>query len=47
MVPETVPFGSHASHFMYLQLVNNNGGACLIEEKVACNHCGYCQSHGH
>lgn len=47
MVPEGVPFGSHASHFLYLQLVNDNGGACLIEPNVACNHCGYCQSHGH
>lgn len=47
MVPESVPFGSHASHFLYLQLVNDNGGACLIEPNVACNHCGYCQSHGH
>ena len=47
MVPDSVPFGSHASHFMYLQLVNDNGGRCLIESKVPCNHCGYCQSHGH
>jgi hypothetical protein len=21
--------------------------ACLIEPAVRCNHCGYCQSHGH
>jgi len=21
--------------------------ACLIEPAVACNHCGYCQCHGH
>jgi len=47
MVPDTVPFGSHASHFIYMQLVNDNGGQCLIEPKVPCNHCGYCQSHGH
>ena len=47
MVPDSVPFGSHASHFMYMQLVNDNGGQCLIEPKVPCNHCGYCQSHGH
>ncbi len=46
-VPESVPFGSHASHAIYMQLVNDNGGACLIEPTVACNHCGYCQSHGH
>ena len=47
MVPVSVPFGSHASHFLYMQLVNDNGGQCLIEPKVPCNHCGYCQSHGH
>jgi hypothetical protein len=22
-------------------------GPCLIEPAVPCNHCGYCQSHGH
>jgi hypothetical protein len=22
-------------------------GPCLIEPAVRCNHCGYCQSHGH
>ena len=47
MVPQSVPFGSHASHYIYMQLVNDNGGQCLIEPKVPCNHCGYCQSHGH
>lgn len=47
------PFGAarasgdtHASHAMYLTLVNV-GDACLIEPAVACNHCGYCKSHGH
>ena len=45
-VPETVPFGSHASHSMYLQVVNS-GTACVIEERVQCDHCGYCKSHGH
>ena len=47
MVPASVPFGSHASHFLYMQLVNDNGGQCVIEPKVPCDHCGYCQSHGH
>ena len=47
MVPQSVPFGSHASHYLYMQLVNDNGGQCLIEPNVPCNHCGYCQSHGH
>ncbi len=45
-VPESVPFGSHVSHAMYLQLVNS-GGSCVIEEHVSCDHCGYCKSHGH
>jgi hypothetical protein len=45
-VPETVPFGDHASHAMYLQLVNTTT-ACVIEEHVSCDHCGYCKSHGH
>jgi hypothetical protein len=22
-------------------------GPCLIEPAVQCNHCGYCESHGH
>jgi hypothetical protein len=47
MVPQSVPFGSHDSHYLYMQLVNDNGGQCLIEPTVPCNHCGYCQSHGH
>ena len=46
LVPESVPFGSHVSHAMYLQLVNS-GGSCVIEEQVSCDHCGYCKSHGH
>jgi hypothetical protein len=45
-VPETVPFGDHASHALYLQLMNA-GGSCVIEEHVSCDHCGYCKSHGH
>ena len=36
----------HPSHAMYLALVNV-GDACLIEPAVACNHCGYCKTHGH
>ncbi len=40
------PATMHLSHAMYLTLVNP-GEACLIEPAVACNHCGYCQCHGH
>jgi predicted Zn-ribbon and HTH transcriptional regulator len=36
---------THASHFRYT--LPDSGGPCLIEPTVACNHCGYCQSHGH
>jgi len=45
-VPTTLPFVSDASHAMYLQLVNTST-ACVIEEHVQCDHCGYCKSHGH
>jgi hypothetical protein len=37
--------GAHASHFRYA--LAGSGGPCLIEPTVQCNHCGYCQSHGH
>ncbi|CAN5401265.1 hypothetical protein BH23ACI1_BH23ACI1_05920 [soil metagenome] len=40
-----LPVLSHASHFRYA--LPDSGGPCLIEPAVACNHCGYCQSHGH
>ena len=36
---------SHVSHFRYS--LPESGGPCLIEPAVPCNHCGYCQSHGH
>jgi hypothetical protein len=36
---------THASHFRYS--LPESGGPCLIEPAVPCNHCGYCQSHGH
>jgi hypothetical protein len=35
----------HVSHFRYT--LPESGGPCLIEPSVQCNHCGYCQSHGH
>ena len=38
-------FASHASHYRYT--LPESGGPCLIEPAVTCNHCGYCQSHGH
>jgi hypothetical protein len=35
----------HSSHSRYP--LPPSGGPCLIEPKVQCNHCGYCESHGH
>ena len=26
---------------------DDEGGPCLIEPAVGCNHCGFCQSYGH
>ena len=36
----------HSSHYRYGSLPPSEG-PCLIEPKVQCNHCGYCESHGH
>lgn len=41
----TLPLAPDASHFRYA--LPESDGPCLIEPAVACNHCGYCQSHGH
>jgi hypothetical protein len=38
-------FVADASHYRYA--LPDSGGPCLIEPTVPCNHCGYCQSHGH
>ena len=40
-----VSFVSHASHYRYT--LPPSDGPCLIEPTVSCNHCGYCESHGH
>ena len=42
---QPLAFSSHANHFRYS--LPESGGPCLIEPAVQCNHCGYCQSHGH
>ena len=42
--------GSPQASEAFLRLPLPSGdeeGACLIEPAVRCNHCGYCQSHGH
>jgi hypothetical protein len=38
-------FTSHPSHYQYA--LQPSDGPCIIEPGVRCNHCGYCQSHGH
>jgi hypothetical protein len=40
-----VTFAGHASQYRYA--LPESDGPCLIEPRVVCNHCGYCQSHGH
>ena len=35
----------HPSQYRYS--LPESDGPCIIEPGVACNHCGYCQSHGH
>jgi len=38
----------HTSHYRYaLASGDDEDGPCFIEPSVRCNHCGYCQSHGH
>ena len=42
------PLAWQASHSRYGVLSGEDaGGPCYIEPAVRCNHCGYCQSHGH
>ena len=36
---------AHPSHFRYT--LPPSDGPCVIEPGVRCNHCGYCESHGH
>ena len=43
--PRPLSLGSHASHYRYT--LPPSEGPCLIEPGVRCNHCGYCESHGH
>jgi hypothetical protein len=35
----------HPSTYQYA--LPPTDGPCLIEPGVPCNHCGYCQTHGH
>lgn len=42
---QALTFTAHPSHFRYA--LPPSDGPCLIEPGVRCNHCGYCESHGH
>jgi len=45
MTPHSIHSQPHASHYRYV--LTPTDGPCLIEPAVPCNHCGYCESHGH
>jgi hypothetical protein len=42
---QPLTFAAHPSFFRYS--LQPSDGPCLIEPSVECNHCGYCESHGH
>jgi hypothetical protein len=43
-----LPLAWHSSHARYaVSSGEESEGPCFIEPAVRCNHCGYCQSHGH
>ena len=47
-VPRSERLSGHASHErLPLPSGSDDDGACLIEPRVRCMHCGYCQSLGH
>jgi hypothetical protein len=42
------PWRAHPSFGRFLiARGDDEGGPCLIEPSVHCNHCGFCQSYGH
>jgi hypothetical protein len=43
--PRRLPVASHPSNYQYA--LPPSDGPCIIEPGVACNHCGYCQTHGY
>lgn len=42
--PQLLPMAPHPSAYQYA--LSPSDGPCIIEPGVACNHCGYCQTHG-
>jgi hypothetical protein len=47
--PSRPLFADHASHILLRVLPGSevDDGMCVIEPRVRCNHCGFCQSYGH
>ena len=45
VAPQPMILARHASHYRYA--LPPSDGPCVIEPTVQCNHCGYCESHGH
>ena len=43
----TAPLRFVADASSYRYTLPKSDGPCLIEPAVQCNHCGYCESHGH
>ena len=43
--PRPLHLAAHPSNYQYA--LPPSDGPCIIEPGVACNHCGYCQTHGH
>jgi hypothetical protein len=44
-----LPLAPHPSHVFLTVLPGSelDDGMCVIEPRVRCNHCGFCQSYGH
>ncbi len=40
-----IHLSEHSSNYQYA--LPPSDGPCFIEPGVRCNHCGYCQTHGH
>ena len=43
--PQLLHMAQHPSSYQYA--LPPSDGPCIIEPGVACNHCGYCQTHGY
>ena len=43
--PQLIRLSAHPSDYQYT--LPPSDGPCFIEPGVRCNHCGYCETHGH